>query len=203
MVTIQGDFFDFYQVSSFRKDPTRASRLFNEIKIGRSALEKIRSAFPEATIRFLYGNHEDRLQYYINEKAPQLQELVEGLLEIRLCFDELGIVKMDKFFKLGQLWHVHGHERKGGWGVINVCRVLMDRVMDNFVTAHFHTTQEYIKKRIDGSIIGGWSIGHTATDGAFDYNPLNNWNQGFAIVEYDDKGEFTMHNNKICNGRIY
>jgi hypothetical protein len=203
MVALNGDVLDFYQISSFRKDPTRSERLYKEIAIAREVLEKIRSAFPNAEIRWLDGNHEERLQYYINDKAPQLKELLEGLLPAKLGFDELNIKKMTKYYKVGELWHVHGHERKGGWGVINVCRVMMDRVMDNFVTSHYHVTQEYIKKRIDDSIIGGWSVGHLAMDSAFDYNPLNNWNQGFAIVEYDERGEFTMHNNKICNGRIY
>jgi hypothetical protein len=204
MVTFHGDVFDFYQISCFRKDPTRSARLYHEVAGVRSMLEMFRSAFPNATFRWLDGNHEERLQYYINEKAPHLKELLDGLLENKLGFDELGITKMTKFFKIGELGHLHGHERKGGWGVINVCRVLLMIIMENFVTHHYHTTQEYIRTRpFDGSIVGGWSVGHLALDSAFDYNPLNSWNQGFAIVEYDDKGEFVMHNKKICNGRIY
>jgi len=35
-----------------------------------------------------------------------------------------------------------------------------------------------------------------------DYAPMNNWNHGFIEVEMDGD-DFTVHNYKILNGKIY
>jgi len=203
IVNIMGDLLDLYKSSFFRKDPTKGMTIIDELKYANEILAYIRQAFPSAHINLLEGNHELRFMDCVDTKSPDYHGVVEGLLQNKLGLAELGIEYKNKFFKYGELWHLHGHERKGGYAVINVCKIMLDRVMDNFVTFHFHTTQEYIKKRIDNSIIGGYAVGHLAKDEAFAYNPLNNWNQGFAVIEYDSNGEFTMHNKKICNGKIF
>jgi hypothetical protein len=32
--------------------------------------------------------------------------------------------------------------------------------------------------------------------------PLNNWNQGFALVDVDGTGEFSVRNHRIFNGAV-
>ena len=36
-----------------------------------------------------------------------------------------------------------------------------------------------------------------------DYALLNNWTQSFAIIKYDEKGNFQLDNRKIHKGDIY
>lgn len=203
LITLNGDIIDLLKPSSFRKDPTKGMGILQELKMCRELLEYLRQAFPDATIRYKQGNHEERFMNSIDTKNPDYHEVIDGLLESKLGLAELGIEYVSEFFKIGSLWHLHGSETKCGWGVINICRVMMDRVNDNFITSHFHTTQEYIKKKINNEIIGGWSVGHLATDEAFDYNKLNRWNQGFAIVNYYENGEFSIENKKLMAGRIF
>ena len=35
-----------------------------------------------------------------------------------------------------------------------------------------------------------------------DYAIINNWNHGFAVIEYEDNGDFTVFNKKIINGKV-
>ena len=203
-VTLNGDIFDFYKSSYYKKNPTKGVSILEEFNQTREILEYIRKAFPDAYINFLKGNHCKRFIDCIDSKAPDYHELFEGMLQNILGFNELNIDYKDNFYKYGELYHIHGHEVRCSGGVVNICKVLMSKILHNFVTWHFHTSQEHIVKRIDNSILGGWAVGHLATDKAFeDYAQINNWNQGFAIIEYDSNGEFTMHNKKICKGKIY
>lgn len=202
IITLMGDMLDFYQISTFTKNPTRSKRLFEEIKQLRGILRQIRAEYPNARIIYYQGNHEHRLERYICDKAPQLAELVETLLTDQLELNKLNIEYLTKPFRIGKLWHLHGHEKPAG--VNNpeyILNVWIQYVFDHFIIFHYHRTQERTFKRIDGSVWTAHSVGYSAGD--LDYSPMNKWNQGFAVIKYDASGNFRVENKKIVNGIIY
>lgn len=92
-----GDIFDFYQMSSFDRDPNRVLRLQDELDELSSFFEKLRGAVgPTCRITYLEGNHEHRLIRWL-WKHPEL------------C--NLRSLQPEAFFRLGDFdidWHPSG-----------------------------------------------------------------------------------------------
>lgn len=201
-IVILGDLIDFYQVSSFSKDPRRSS-LATEFKAAKKFLQKLRNIFPEAEIIYKSGNHDGtRLERYIFNNAPELTDLLEGLLEKQLGLDELKIKYVEDPFKIGKLWYLHGHEIKSGGNPEYITNVVWKKVHDNFICGHWHRSQNKIFKNIEGKIYEGCVVG-SLCELKVDYQPVNNWNHGFAIVHYDTDGGFKIDNKKIFDGVVY
>ena len=64
-IILNGDMVDFYDLSSFDKDPNRTQNLQQELDILYQMLLVFRAACPEAKIVYIEGNHEDRLKRYL------------------------------------------------------------------------------------------------------------------------------------------
>lgn len=79
IVILNGDVFDFPQISRHRQMPGHFHlNLHQEREFGRDKiLRRVRDAAPDATIYFLIGNHEYRLVSYLADAAPRLAGLPE------------------------------------------------------------------------------------------------------------------------------
>lgn len=202
IISIMGDMLDFYQVSTFSKNPIRSKRLFQEIEQGREFLTVLRERYPQARIIYYEGNHEARLTKYILDKAPQLTELLDGFLPEKLGLNALNIEYHTIPFRIGKLWHLHGHEKgAGSYNPEYITNVLMQYIYDHFITFHYHRSQEKLYKRLGDRYWKAASIGHLA--GEMDYSIMNKWQQGFAIIRYQQDGEFSIDSRTIINGQVY
>lgn len=56
-IILNGDILDFYDVSSFDKDPSRINSLQKEIDMAQKFFKKLRTIKPDARIVFIKGNH--------------------------------------------------------------------------------------------------------------------------------------------------
>lgn len=83
-VLVCGDFGDFYGVSSHSKDPTRVNQLEYEVSDINDGLDDLLGLGAKLNV-FIAGNHEDRLERYIKDKAPALFDTVsiEGLFDLK------------------------------------------------------------------------------------------------------------------------
>lgn len=199
-ITLLGDFIDFYKISRFTKDPTERS-VSEELAIGKAFLTMLTKRFPNAKIRYKMGNHEARLAVYIMSQAKEIYDLVDNLLETRLGLKELGIELITEPFRVGKLWHLHGHEKTGGsYNPEYATNVIWNYVFDHFIAGHFHRGQEKIYKRIDDHIFYGGIVGYLAKE--LDYAMLNKWTKGFAIVNYASDGMFRVRLHNIFNGQV-
>lgn len=202
IISIMGDLLDCYQISYFSHSPIRGKRLFDEIKEAKDFLYKIRGMFPEAKIILYRGNHEEKIERYIYEKAPDLAELVDTLLIDKLELDRLDIKYITEPFEIGKLWHLHGHEKgKSSYNPEYICNVMNQYVGDHFVVFHYHRTQSKTFKRIGNRFWNTYAVGCLCQD--MDYARLNKWQNGFAMCEYDDDGNFRFANKVIINGIVY
>lgn len=78
-IHILGDYFDFYGLSRYEKDPDLgdvADLYLEEVLQGNARLDELSDLHPGVIIDFNEGNHEIRLKHYILENAPALRKSV-------------------------------------------------------------------------------------------------------------------------------
>ena len=79
-VCVLGDMWDFYQASTFPKDPERKETLLDEVKAGQKLLARVAKLAKRRI--FCEGNHEKRLQKYVQAHAPALHGLVPSVRDL-------------------------------------------------------------------------------------------------------------------------
>lgn len=200
-IFINGDALDFYQLSFHEKDPRQTS-IPEEIKIAQDFFRSLKKNFPKALIYFIPGNHEYRLQRYLRVKAPELLDCDEFRLDVILKLGEIGIHYIPHGTKcyFGKLLVEHGDKIKGAGGV-NPARTLFLRLKRHAICGHFHRTSESTERIYDGEVVVTYSVG-CLCELEPRYMEVNNHNHGFAIVEMEGQN-FTVHNKKIVNGKVY
>jgi len=204
LIILLGDQNDFYQISSFVKDPEKRC-VNDEVLEMRDFLRDVRKRFPKARMIYKLGNHDERLEKYIFTQAPGIAGLLEHLLQEKLELEKLNIEFMPNFFKIGKLWFLHGHElyTKNKGGMVNICDFVFRSVYDHFVCGHFHQSHSKSFKQIDKNIYSTYSLGWLANEEAAEYAPLNKYSQGFGAVHFDASGNFQFENLKIYEGTVY
>jgi predicted phosphodiesterase len=198
-IILAGDIIDCHSISYFERDPR--CRDFNVERLQLIQFYKyLRFHFPKQKIYFLEGNHEYRLTRWLWDH-PEMYNIDELKAESMLrCVDFDIEYVSGRTLKLGDLNVVHGHEIRGGGQ--QPAKTFVQKCMENIVTFHFHKTQEWIETRLDGSMIGGWSVGCLCGLRPR-WLPVNKWNHGFAHVKLLDNGKFEVYNKKIYNGAVY
>lgn len=201
-ILINGDFFDHYTLSPFMKDPDKKDYK-KEIESGRELLQVFANLFPH-TERFLkFGNHDEWYQAYMWKKAPELWSDPDFHLENRIRCDENGfrVIKDKRIVMAGNLPILHGHEINMKGTTVNPARTLYLKVKHSCICSHLHVSSQHNEKDINGKHISTWSIGHMGQENP-EYAPINSWNLGFAIIDYDETN-FEVNNYKIINNKAY
>ena len=200
-IIIDGDLLDCYSVSRFNKDIPIT--IADELKVLHSFFDYIRKMFPRTKIIYKEGNHDERWKHYIDKHREQFGNIPEFSLEYLSHCGKYNIecVKDKRVIQAGKLYIIHGHEIFSGSGAVNVARNIRLKTNDNVLFGHFHRTQDDFTRTISDSLIGSWAIGSLCGLSPL-YMPINNWNNGFAIVNLEDGGMFEVENKKIVNGEI-
>jgi len=201
-IILAGDWLDFYSISKFQHDPRKRS-VKEEIDLFNIVLDSIKKVSGDAKIIFKYGNHEERYDNYLIQKAPELFEIetIQLANVLKLKERNIDIVKDKRIIKISHLNLIHGHEYVFSISnPVNPARGLFNRAKKTSMCLHFHQTSEHTEPTISGEIITCWSIG-CLCDLHPDWMPLNKWNHGFAEV-YEEDGFFRVDNKKIINYKI-
>lgn len=202
-ILFNGDILDSHQLSKFCKDPLKP-RYEAEVKLAKHLFDWFREQFPEADMIFKEGNHEERLQTYIMDKAPALFGIDEFRLPYILGLGQRGIehVADKRLIRMGRLNVVHGHEfPRAISNPVNPARGLFLRAKKSALCNHFHQVTEHAENDVTGVPISTWSIG-CACDKNPPYMPLNNWGHGFAIVEVLTQDRFVVQNFRCWHGKL-
>jgi UDP-2,3-diacylglucosamine pyrophosphatase LpxH len=213
MMVIGGDFFDFYGLSRFLKDPDKRSPA-EEIRTGIELLKAIYVALrPKNGVIFKMGNHDERFEHFLWQKMGEmsglqdLEELkeitLENILRKRLGPEfPLAFVGDKRIIKAGDLNITHGHEFPSGIASpVNVARGLYLRAKANAICGHSHKSSEHSETDINGNMITTWSVGALCELHPL-YMPINSWNHGVALITLDEEGKVDVQNKRIRNGRI-
>jgi len=180
-----------------------------------SFLDDLRANFPNAEIVYKLGNHDERYERYIIRKAPMMWDFsvlgLDYLINVHGKNEEeqqrarnrkITVVGHKKIVKMGKLNLVHGHEfGKSIFSPVNPARGLYLRSKVNAICGHHHQTSEHVEKDMNNNITGCWSVG-CLSDLHPEYMPINKFNHGFAFIEIDEIGNFSIENKKIMNGSI-
>lgn len=199
-ILLNGDTCDFYNVSSYNKDPEERN-LSNELQKTRQFLAHVRERFPKAKIVFKIGNHEDRWEKYLINKAPELLGISQFKMNEILNFDkwDVDLVTSMQKIKAGKhLTILHGHETRNSG--VYPARTLLTRTKVCSIAGHNHRTSTYGEKTADNKYLYSWTLG-CLCDMTPDYMPINQWNHGFGWLELKGN-DFTVLNLRIINGEI-
>lgn len=209
---IGGDFFDFYGMSRYAKDPDKRNTA-EEIKIGVELLKTIFDELKPEKVVFKYGNHDERFEHYIWQKFAEIPQLtdfeemkqinLETILRNRLGKDfPIDFVTDKRIIKAGNLNIVHGHEFPSGiTSPVNIARGLYLRAKANTICGHSHKSSEHSETDINGKMITTWSVGSLCELHPL-YMPINSWNHGVALITLDESGIVDVQNKRIKNGKI-
>jgi predicted phosphodiesterase len=203
-VILNGDIADFYKVSRWRPDP-RNVHLEVEIEKVKQFLDYARQEFPKASIVWKEGNHEERWEAYLTEKAPELLNITNFQFESIFELDRLGItlVRDQRMIMCGKLPVLHGHEYpKGITNPVNMARGMFLRGVDSALAGHGHRSSEHSESTLMGRLITCWSTG-CLCEMHPKYARVNKWSHGFAMIENDKDGAFEVVNKRIYKGRSW
>lgn len=200
-VLLNGDTLDSHEISDHDKDPS-APRYVREVELGAQFLRWVRGQFPAARLVYKEGNHEERLARYVYGRAPALFGLTAVTLRGLLEMDAVGaeVVGDKRVVRMGKLNVIHGHEYRGGGGV-NPARWIYLKARSVAMCGHFHRPSEHHAKDISGKHEAAWSTGCLCDLHPL-YAPLNEWSHGYAMVEIDSGGGFTVRNMRVLNGKV-
>ena len=201
-ILLNGDLLDFYALSRFEKDP-RARSFAEELEAGRQFLGWLKQEF-NVPIYYKLGNHEERYQKYLMNKAPELLDIEEFRLEVLLRCAEMGVtvIQDKRIIKHGYLDILHGHEFFGAPSqAVNPARGVFMKTMESCLIGHLHKSSSHTETTLQGRMITTNSIGclcHLTPE----YARINKWNHGFAISELTDGANYVLHNKRIFKGKV-
>jgi predicted phosphodiesterase len=181
IVVVIGDFIDCFAVSNYSKDPRRIFGLEREVEHAAGLLDQIKAK------RKIYvcGNHEDRLQRYLQDKAPELLPFVD--IPRLLKLEERGWewVPYKQSTKIGKLNITHDI------GVST--RYTAYRVLETFqasvVTGHTHRLCYVVEGDAGGgqqvSAMFGWLGDVAKVDYMHRIKAQRYWAHGFGTGIHD------------------
>lgn len=204
-VLLNGDVADFYQLSRFDKDPT-VPKVKHELACLRQFFGHLRARYPRARIVYKLGNHDERLEKYLQLRAPELFEVDEikfaWHLAAGLPANEVTVVGEQRRIMLGKLTVLHGHEKgRGISSPVNPARGSFLRMLINSLEGHGHRTSEHNERRANGELICCRTTGCLC--GLWpEYAKVNKWDHGFATVECESDGHYEVELKRIIDGRV-
>lgn len=183
-IVFLGDAWDFYDLSSFSKDPDRRFRLQNEFDAGREVIE----GFVHGRTRqryFLLGNHEARFQRYLRDKAPELHSLRSLSLTKLAGLDSLGfdVWEYGDGFSIGDAYFTHGN-LVSKHSAYTAKRHFTD-LGGSIHTGHSHRMSHFSKTDLQGEH-HCYEHGHLADPDPEYINGVANWQQGWGVVWVDE-----------------
>lgn len=200
-----GDYLDCESVSHWLKDKARIlenKRLLKEYELGNRELDYLAQFCPKIT--YIEGNHENWVEQYIDHNPS-----TEGLLEVKKCLnlEARGIkyVKLNHLYKIGKLYFTHGifatkyHASKhlAAYGA-------------SIMYGHTHNAQTAQMSMQMIKPVMAYGLGCLCSHSPYYlHNRPCNWIDQFAVVEFDEKGNFNVTPINITNhqfiyaGKVY
>ena len=185
----------------------------DDIAAGNWFLDEIQKAAPRATIHFIEGNHEDRVERWIVDQTMRHgrdSEFLRTLIgpDILLRVKERGIIYHRRgaheieglppgWIKLGKIFFVH--ELGGGK---NAASAAAARTAGNVVFAHTHQSDESTLVLPGVGLVKAWNPGCLCVrQPLWRHSNPTNWSHGYGVQFIAPSGEFLHLNIPIWQGR--
>lgn len=178
-LVIAGDLLDFYELSTFDKDPKRKFTIQDEIDQCFEVLKEFKKYCPE--IHFIKGNHESRLKRFL-WKNPSLASIKVLELSKLLNLDSLGIYYHEFEYIFRKFRFTHGSIVRQDSGATAKAELL--KYGGSMASGHTHRLGSYIKTDARGTV--GAYEGGCMCDLQPEYiEGVPNWTQGFLVFDFD------------------
>lgn len=185
-VIIMGDFADFYGVSSHSKDPNRALHLKEEIEAAQEALDEVLELGAKNNV-FVAGNHEDRLERYLMDKAPELFNFISIPKVLGLKEKGFKYVPYKQSYKIGKLNVTHDTGTAGRYAHYKS----LDAFQHNVLIGHTHRFGYAVEGNAQGerhvTAMFGWLGDVEEVDYMHRIKAIRDWSLGFGIGYLDPK----------------
>ena len=187
VVVLNGDVLDMFMLSRFTKGEGRNP--LEEMTMCQGFLDSLRKAVPNADIYYVIGNHENRLEKYVLNKAPELASLIEDVFTIIKTSDYkvrgcASVTFNDNFVcKHGTLLG-----NKSGLSAIKE----MENAYMSGATGHTHRRCKYIARKSGRKFVWLETGCLCSLNPEYMINP--NWQAGFAQLEF--------RNGKLYNSKV-
>lgn len=204
-----GDMADFYAVSSHRKDPNRMLGFDKELEVVNECFDELDSLGAKRK-EFFGGNHEDRLIRYLQDRAPELFNLVQipDLFHLEDRGWEYTPYKESK--QIGKIWATHDIGVSTKYAVFRAAETFMH----SNVTGHTHRMTQTIQGDATGKKFISTSFGWLGDPEQCDYmhkvKARRDWANGFGIGYMNkDTGDTYFQpipifdDQAVVNGKIY
>jgi len=213
-IYLLGDYADMYDINGHGpKDPRIAQTLQDEVNDVNSGLDELDKLFPYAKKYYIQGNHEFRLERYIQNRCPEI----------------FGFVSCQDLFKIRErknwTWVPYGPSQKTRilgsklWAkhepLASSAKATASKALCSLVYGHIHRIEQSHITGMEGEehvcFSVGW-LGQKKADEVFGYvKSHHQWQLGFGLVWVDPKTKNFYHqivhilDNYTCvvNGKLY
>ena len=188
-----GDALDFWQLSTYDKDPSRKNTILDDVTEWNKVLSEWCRYLPRgAEIHLLEGNHCYRLQRYISRNARELHEIVKPLPDL-LNLKERNASGHVKFkwhpyakwnsCKIGDCVLMHGFYFNQHVAMTNLSKYKVSTIC-----GHTHRVQ-YVT---DGDHFSA-TLGHGSNEELTAHQPTpTGWQQSMGVLTVDDNGKSSL-----------
>jgi len=195
-----GDFCDFYAVSQYRKNPERKQMLMWEVNKVNGELDRLADISKDVV--FLEGNHENRLQRYMEQNAPALYGITS--IEKLFHFEKRGWKHFPygDYYTRNKVTYVHDLGKAGKYAMHQT----MDLAGGNVVFGHTHRGGVVYESHLGSGgnfcLNVGWLGNYKQLDYKHRFRAEREFRMGFGIVEEVGGLNFAQF-IPIVKGRCY
>jgi predicted phosphodiesterase len=205
-VIFGGDVVDFFQLSTFNNDTSRAKTTQQELDEWYDVAKEIKECAKNATFYHIIGNHEKRLQNWLNANGG-LDSLRALKLESLLRLDELGIEHGRVVSYLNnRLVILHGRYYSSIQGSAAKKECKTRAFQQSILMGHVHHCGQF---EMNGPIskVVGYEVGALCVDSWYSQDDKF-WQRGIAVITIDgdnfDVELIRIENNKaLFRGKVY
>ena len=201
VLVIMGDFADFYSVTSHQKSPEQRNLLLqDEVKAVRRELDRLDAMVPKGCRKvFIQGNHEQRLDRYIAQRAPELFGMTSTEQLFKLAKRGWEYVKYHDHIKIGKVFFTHDTGKAGSGAHLAAERAFSN----NAVIGHTHRVAFNVVGNAAGTphvaAMFGWGGSLHAAEYMHLINARRDWALGFGTGHLKPDGVMFMQPHPIVN----
>lgn len=186
-----------------------------DVDAANDLLDKIQAICPTATIYYLEGNHERRIETWCITQA--LKNGRDGAFLLKqfstasqLELDKRGIqfFQQGRFYmglpvpatiKLGDCYFTHGHST-----ATHAASKMVERYGANVVFGHTHRADEFSVRTVSKGTIKAWNPGCLCSlQPLWQHTTPTVWTHGYGVQLVQDDGSFLHVNVPVIDGRSY
>lgn len=187
----------------------------SDVTAANSMLDAVQKICPKADIKYLEGNHEERIEKWIvnsvlrnGKDAEFLRNLVgpETVLHLRtrgityirksVCYDGC---RVQGTVKAGRCFVTHGTSHGK-----NAANQMLTRFNACVVFGHVHKLMAATDRNVKDGEIGAWSVGHLSRQQPlWKHGHPTDWSQGYGFQICQPNGDFLHINVPIIEGKSY